>query len=181
MRGVLKQVNISSLEHKILLTFEVTEDFEDAAEVCNKLYKEKCDLTVKKFARKRSRDANAYCWALCEELAKVIQAIKEEVYRQAIKEVGISRDIEILEDAAKTMQTAWKGNGVGWFSEIVDYGENDGFLLIRFYYGTSVYNSKQMARLIDHLVEECKEHHIETEPPEVLALMKEEWHGKVDT
>ena len=175
MRAILKQVNISTLEHRCTLSFEITDDFEDAAEICNRLYKEKCDLTVKKFTKKRSRDANAYCWALCEELAKVLQATKEEIYRQAIKEVGIFKDIELIEDAVSTMQTAWGGNGTGWVSEVVDDGATEGYKLVRFYYGSSVYNSRQMGRLIDHLIEECKAQGIETEPPEIIALMKEEW------
>ena len=175
MRAILKQVNISTLEHRCTLSFEVTDDFEDAAEICNRLYKEKCDLTVKKFTKKRSRDANAYCWALCEELAKVLQATKEEIYREAIKEVGVFRDMEMRDDAVGTFQQVWSDKGTGWISELVDYGENDGYSLVRAYYGSSVYNSKQMGRLIDHLIEECKAQGIETEPPEIIALMKEEW------
>ena len=176
MRAVLKQVHLSTMEHKAMLTFEVTEDFEDATNICNTLYQQKCDLAVKKYAKKKSKNANAYCWTLCEQLGEKLNGTKEDIYRQAIREVGIYKDIEIIEDAAGTMQRAWSGNGTGWVSEIVDNGQNDGFLLIRFYYGSSVYNSKQMSRLIDWLVQECKDQGIETEPPEVLALMKEEWN-----
>lgn len=43
------------------------------------------------------------------------------------------------------------------------------------YYGSSVYDKAQMARLIDIVVDECKEQGIETMTPEELARLTEEW------
>ena len=47
--------------------------------------------------------------------------------------------------------------------------------MIRAYYGSSTYNSKQMSRLIDMAVQDCREQGIEVLPPERLAGMMEEW------
>lgn len=43
------------------------------------------------------------------------------------------------------------------------------------YYGSSTYDTKQMARLIDLVVEDCKQQGIETLPPEELERMALEW------
>jgi hypothetical protein len=43
---------------------------------------------IKEYHEKRSLDANAYCFVLCQKIANVIRSTKEEVYRKAIKEVG---------------------------------------------------------------------------------------------
>ena len=43
------------------------------------------------------------------------------------------------------------------------------------YHGSSVYDTKQMSRLIDNLVQDCKEIGIETLPPEKLSLLVEDW------
>jgi hypothetical protein len=43
------------------------------------------------------------------------------------------------------------------------------------YYGSSIYDSNQMSRLIDNLVSDCKDLGIETLPPEKLAAMTQEW------
>ena len=43
------------------------------------------------------------------------------------------------------------------------------------YYGSSCYYTKQMSRLIDLVVEDCKEQGIDTATPEEIALLKEEW------
>ena len=43
------------------------------------------------------------------------------------------------------------------------------------YYGSSTYDTKQMARLIDLVVEDCKQQGIETLTPEELERMALEW------
>lgn len=54
-------------------------------------------------------------------------------------------------------------------------------LVIRAYYGSSQYSTKQMSRLLDSIVQDCKDLGIETLPPEKLAAMKEEWgHAPAD-
>ena len=46
---------------------------------------------------------------------------------------------------------------------------------IQAYYGSSGYDTKEMGRLIDGVIDECKELGIETLPPDKVALLKEEW------
>ena len=41
--------------------------------------------------------------------------------------------------------------------------------------GSSYYDTKQMAHLIDGLITECKEHGIETLSPDEIARMMEEY------
>ena len=55
------------------------------------------------------------------------------------------------------------------------YDKDGDRLVIRAYYGSSRYNTRQMSRLIDSIVQDCKDLGIETLPPEKLAAMKEEW------
>lgn len=133
------------------------------------------DIEIKPHREKRSLDANAYCWVLCEKLAQVIGLTKEQVYRQHIKDVGVFRPVEINESAVETLCKSWALHGIGWLTERVDHGAKDGFVLVNLYYGSSAYNTKQMARLIDNLVEDCKACGVETLPPEKLEAMKEAW------
>ncbi|MCD7830695.1 MAG: hypothetical protein LUI01_00255, partial [Firmicutes bacterium] len=55
------------------------------------------EFTIAKYREKRSRDANAYCWVLCAALAEKlsdegVMYTKEDVYRNAISNVGIYKD-----------------------------------------------------------------------------------------
>ena len=113
----------------------------------NRIY----DCEIKEHREKRSLDANAYCWVL------------------------LDRDFILEEAAVKTFRTVWERQGTGWPTEIVDYSRSGDRQVVRAYYGSSQYNTKQMSRLIDSIVQDCKDLGIETLPPEKLAAMKEEW------
>ena len=47
--------------------------------------------------------------------------------------------------------------------------------LLHLYYGSSSFNSKQMSRLINDLVEDCKEVGIETKPQAEINSLLESW------
>lgn len=124
---------------------------------------------------KRSLTANSYMWVLCDKLAEKTYTTKEDIYREAIRNVGLWKDFHLAPDEAKTFVRAWEMLGTGWITEQLDYARDGNSLVIRAYYGSSKYNSRQMARLIDHLVEECKEQDIETMPPDKLNSLLEAW------
>lgn len=81
----------------------------------------------------------------------------------------------MTEDEYKTFKVVWESLGTGWPTEHVDYTKDGERLVVRAYYGSSRYNSKQMSRLLDSVVEDCKEQDIETMTERELSLLKEEW------
>lgn len=133
------------------------------------------DLEIKEHREKRSLEANRYLWALLGELASVLGTTKEELYLQKVREYGIFKDFYLTEDEYKTFKIAWESLGTGWPTEQVDYNQDGERRLIRAYYGSSKYNTKQMSRLLDSVVEDCKMQGIETATDAELSLMKEEW------
>lgn len=138
----------------------------------NKIY----NLEVKEYRRKRSLDANAYCWVLIHKLALSMQITPLEVYRQAIVNVGCNHEIiPIKEEAAAHFKKIWEAKGLGW--PCLDLGKSKipGYRNLAAYYGSSTYDVQQMSQLIDNLVQDCKALDLETLPPEKLALLKEEW------
>ena len=137
----------------------------------NKLY----DCKIKQHRDKRSMNANDYCWVLLDKMADALHTTKEELYIQKVREVGPFKDFTLTEDEANTFRVAWELLGTGWPTEQVGYDKDGDRLVIRAYYGSSRYNTRQMSRLIDSIVQDCKDLGIETLPPEKLAAMKEEW------
>lgn len=70
---------------------------------------------------------------------------------------------------------------MGWFTDKVD-DDRDGEVILRCYYGSSSYDRKQMAALIDYIVQDCKAMGIETMTPAQLAGLIDRWevdNGKV--
>lgn len=145
-------------------------------------------IELKKPTKSRSLDANSYFWKLCGELADKTRTSKDEVYKKLVREQNVYRPMTIQKDALPTLEKAWSDRGIAWFIDKVDeyetsFKEGNEWKLkpvcdVRLYYGSSVYNTRQMSRLIDSLVEECKLQGIETLTPVELALLKEDWNDK---
>ena len=157
-----KQFNYSVLPRLLDTVKELDEDKE---------YTIKLD----KVRKKRSLNANGYMWELCEQIAKKVGITKEDVYRQAIKDVGVFQTVEINEKAENTLKHSWGLHGIGWIAETVDNAKTDGFKVINLYYGSSTYNTKQMSRLIDYIVQDAKSVGIEVISDSERALLLEEW------
>ena len=58
------------------------------------------ELTVEKKKRKRSLDANAYCWVLIGKLAAKLHLSMIEIYRDAIKNIGDNFETICVQDKA---------------------------------------------------------------------------------
>ncbi len=129
---------------------------------------------VKEHKVKRSLNANSYCWVLIGKIAEVIGNTKEEVYREYIKNKGIYQVITLNSKAVPTFIKLWTEKGLGWLCETSETNIQ-GLTDVVAYYGTSSYNTKQMANFIDYVVEEAKSLDIETLPPSELKSLKESW------
>lgn len=139
----------------------------------NKFADTALDLSVKKHREKRSLDANRYFWAMCGKLAAKLKKPNNEVYKDYIRDYGCYKPVQINNEAVDTIATVWRNRGLGWLVEKVD--EDGGFTLLNMYYGSSVFSTKQMSRLIDGLVQDCKLQGIETLTPEQLGEMIDSW------
>ena len=173
MKGRITEM-VLSLTGKQRVTLELTEDFR---EEYDRLKDEEVEVTIGKYHKRRSLDANAYFWVLCHRLAEATGQPKNEIYRAAIKEIGGSATVVcIQEQAAQMMREGWKHNGLGWVTDTLP-SKLPGCVNMVLYYGSSTYNSAQMSRLIDNIIQDCKAVGIETLPPEELARLKAEWRN----
>ena len=134
------------------------------------------DLEVKEHRQKRSLDANSYCWVLIHKLAHATRLTPVEVYREAIRNVGNNfTPMCVREQDADRLKKNWSSHGLGWLCEDLGQSQVPGCVNIACYHGSSTYDTQQMSRLIDNLVQDCKALDIETLTPDKLALLKEEW------
>lgn len=130
------------------------------------------EIQVKK--KKRSRNANAYFWELLQELCYEMNLDLIGEYRKRIKELGICQTFELDTKNLPTFVHLWESNGIAWFTEKVE--EKGNKTIINAYYGSSSYNSKQMSRLIDNLVQDCKEVGIQTlDDKDIEELIRREY------
>lgn len=170
--GVITDISIdyntSKLKINLLLD---TKNKEVLEELKNE---KKLNIELKKYIEKRSLDANAYAWVLLGELQDVLNIPKEEIYRDLIKYVGSYEVVPIKNEAVEKFCSAWSNNGLGWVTETTK-SKLEGFTNVLAYYGSSTYDSKEMSRLIDLIIEECKMFNIETKPKAELDSLLKEW------
>lgn len=132
-------------------------------------------VEVKEYHKRRSLDANAYCWVLLDKLSEALNTPKTEIYRQAIKEIGGNTQTVCVQDkAVEKLCEGWSHNGIGWVTDVTPSKIN-GCTNVILYYGSSTYDTAQMARLIDNIVQDCKAVGIETMTPQELESLKEQW------
>ncbi len=135
-------------------------------------------LKLTQWREKRSLSANAYAWTLLGKLSEKLGLPPEEIYRRLIPDVGgNSTAVTAPLESLKMLRRSWGDNGLGWRVEIIG-AAGPGMADVMLYYGSSVYDTAQMARLIDLIIAECREQGIEHLPPDRLAAMLEEWNEK---
>lgn len=146
-----------------------------AQAVCEQYESGKFAAELKERRNRRSMNANNYFWQLVDQIADRLGREKEELYLEYVKRVGPFKDFTLSEDEAKTFRVAWSMLGKGWPTEQVDYSPSGREVIIRAYYGSSQYNTRQMSRLIDMAVEDAKDLGVEVLTPMELDRLKGEW------
>lgn len=153
-------------------------DFEsDFSEVFDKYNGKDVNIDIKLWRPKRSGAANRYMWVLVDKIANVMHLTKNEVYRNAIKEIGgVSEVIRMLDGAVEKFETVWENQGLGWQVEKIPIG--DGTTNVIAYYGSSTFDRDQMTQLIENLIFEAENLGIDTDTPDSHlwweSLMEEE-------
>lgn len=134
----------------------------------------KLNIEIKKWYKKRSLDANAYCWVLCDKIAKVVGNItKEDVYKNAIRDIGSFESFVAQEKTFEHFKAIWEKQGLGYIVQEVT--RKDKCIKVHCYYGSSTYNSKEMSLLIELLINEAKELDIETKTQEEIESLIKSW------
>jgi hypothetical protein len=173
--GKIVGANIDFRTGKPTLTFEINEKNDFKLLVDEMKSQEKLSIEVKPYRARRSLDANAYAWVLIDRIAEKIGESKETVYRQYITNIGGNSEIVCVKnEAVERLCDGWRRNGIGWQTETFE-SKISGCTNVILYYGSSVYDSAQMARLLDLIIADCKELGIPHETPNEIARLKALW------
>lgn len=143
----------------------------------------KLNVELKKWYKKRSKDANAYCWVLCDLIAKELSKdgtvlTKEKIYQDGILQIGTFEPMIIEERAYENFKRVWENQGLGFL--IQEVSKKDKCVKVHCYYGSSTYNTKEMSLLINLLVELAKSLNIETKSKAEIESLLKEWDKSVN-
>ena len=126
---------------------------------------------IKEHKEKRSLTANAYAWTLIGKIADALRTSKEETYLTMLKRYGQSEMVSVL--------SSIDVSGYFKYYEPVATATLQGkeFTHYKIFKGSSEYDSREMAVLIDGIVSEAKELDIETLPPSEVERLKNMWRN----
>lgn len=141
----------------------------------------KLNVELKKWYKKRSLDANSYCWVICDLIAKKLSTAdavltKEDIYKDAISNIGTFQAMIIEEKAFENFKRIWQKQGLGFL--VQEVSRKDKCVKVQAYYGSSTYNTKEMSLLIELLVQQAKELNIETKSQAEINSLLESWNKK---
>lgn len=129
-------------------------------------------VTVKEFRQKRSLSQNSYLWVLLDKLAEKVNRSKEDIYKIFIRDYGVFEILPVRNDAAERFIKLWEARGLGWVCEDLGESKLNGYTKLIAYYGSSTYNTQEMTRLIDAVVQECRELGIQAMPLSDIMLLQ---------
>lgn len=177
MKGKLKDLTFSRSGEQILSI--ITRD--DCRGLWDNLHDCEIIITVKRYYKPRSLNANNYAWALMEELAVATYSDKDSVYEAMLKRYGTGESyVDENGNECKVTFTLREDVPPGLVRKHYDiigdgYVNDKRFIHYRAIKGSSEYNTHEMSVFLDGIVSECKELGIETATPEELARYKEYW------
>ena len=121
---------------------------------------------IEEYKQKRSLTQNAYFWVLVNEIANVTRQSKDDIHLQMLKEYGQNQVISVQSniDISKFIK---------YFEEI-GHGRVNGkdFTHYRVFEGSSEMDSREMAILLDGVVQEAEQLGIPTLTPAEIARLK---------
>lgn len=176
MKAIVNNIRVSfneSGQQEITLSLTAKHDIADLKAILAN--KKLLEIDIHQQKKKRSLDANALLWVLCQKIAEVIHSTKESVYQKFIKEVGQFEIVPIKAEAVERWIEVWNSKGLGWFAEVMEDSKLPGYKKVISYYGSSVYDQREMSVLLDEVVSQCKELDIEVLPPAEIQALKESW------
>ena len=137
------------------------------------------DMDVKEHRKKRSLDANAMLWSLINQMSVVLRIPPDEIYQGYIQDVGDNFTWHPEKpETVKQFSDGWCRGHIGRMVDDVGpcrLPDLRGYRLLKCYYGSSEYDVPTFSRLLDLVIQDCKNIGIETMSERERSLLLEEW------
>ena len=167
----------AKLEGGWLMVKPIREDMGKAMAVVRNMKQKLYTVTIKQYQKKRSLDANAKLWSLIGEMAVLLRLPPEEIYQGYIPDVGGNyRIVPVKPEEIPDWEKEWCRGHIGRM--IDDMGpciskDLAGYHNLKLYRGSSEYDSATFSRLLDLVMQDCRQLGIETLSEREKSLLLE--------
>lgn len=133
------------------------------------------DITIEQHREKRSINANNYAWLLQDRIAKILNRSIDDIHNQMVLDYGVLETYSIKKEAFNSAKRLFD------YFEVLGESSVKGveFVHIRAGIGTHNYNTLEMSKFLDGVVQEAQQLGIETRTPKQLAELKSLWEQGV--
>lgn len=136
-------------------------------------------IDVKRFNEKRSINANAYLWKVCDEIAKALGSDKDTIYLMMLRDFGIFDDIEVPARAVPVVTAACRLTEELYRHHIDSVDGCIEMVGIRCYKGSHEYDRAEFSRLLDGTIQSAHDIGISTWSDEEIERLLNSWEAKI--
>ena len=132
------------------------------------------EVEIKPYKEKRSLNSNSYSWVLQSAIAQKINARLDTVHKDMIMNYGVVEVVSVKKSVLDSVLRNFE------YYEILGDSELNGtmFTHIKVGIGSHLYNSAEMAKLIEGIIAECDELGIEHKTPAEIAELNALWENE---
>lgn len=160
-KGQITGIQVPFRSKRPVVSFEVQAE----PEALEKYMDIDLDISFSRHRNRRSIDANAFLWACLGEIARAINSDTWSIYLYMLERYGKFTHILVKPEAVEQVRQVWRETKI--------VGEKDGMIQMLCFFGSSTYNTKEFSQLLDGVVSEMKEMHLETPPDEEMKQLLE--------
>lgn len=181
MKGQLYNLG-RDLDGKLIASFLVFDEKSARKELDAVKDEKMLEITAKKIRKKRSMSANAYYWVLVGKLAGLMRISTARCHNILLRRYGTPQTFDgeqmyvMIPDTDKAFDEALESETyhLAPTSSVREKRSGEMYRVYRILKGSSEYDSVEMTRLINGLVDECKGVGIETLTPREIEEMLSE-------
>lgn len=170
---------------KPIVTLELNEKF-PTLRMVDELHDEKLSVKICKATKKRSLDANAYYWLLLGKLSKALEISNQHCHNLMLRRYGVLEEFDgqtvywVIPDTDEASKKADEAEEYHIKPTSNVREGNDGlmyrtYLLLK---GSHDYSKEEFSRLVNGLVDECRQMGIETKSDEEISSLLSQWVSK---
>ena len=129
------------------------------------------DCTIEAHREKRSLNSNDYSWVLQNQIAKVLNRKVDDIHNEMVLQYGVMHFYSIAKEAVESALRMFDYYEIKGESQV----NNKTFVHVKAGIGTHLYDTKEMAKFLDGVVQEAKDLGIETLDKRGLDQLTKKW------
>jgi hypothetical protein len=154
---------------ELLLTVDGDKSF--LSELIKKANEKPYTVEIEPLKKKRSLDANGYLWVLLQKIAEALHTTKDEIYLEMLSRYGVFTHIVVKPNVVERVKDEWRT--VRELGEVTINGKTG--IQLQCFFGSSTYDQKEFAHLLDGTISEAKEIGVDTASQAETERMIREW------